>query len=119
MSTLADGPITISVTLTNGAGDSVATTVVQTKDTVAPVLTVYYAPTYINAANVSSYEPAISGEKWSSVSFTMTDGVHTQSASTVINGSAWWNLPVTASAFNAGPITLTVTETDGEEQLRA
>jgi hypothetical protein len=56
----------------------------------------------------------MSGEKWSTVSFVMTDGVNTQSASMVINGSAWWNLPVNASAFNDGPVTLTVTETDPE-----
>src|SRR4029077_1092969 len=63
---------------------------------------------------VASYSPTMSGEKWSTVSFVMTDGVNTQSATTVINGSAWWNLPVNAAAFNDGLITLTVTETDGE-----
>jgi hypothetical protein len=114
VSSLVDGPITIAVTLTNGAGDSTATLLTETKDTVPPVLSVAGAPTYINAANVASYHPTMSGEKWSTVSFVMTDGVHTQTATTVINGSAWWNLPVTAAAFNDGLITLTVTETDGE-----
>src|SRR4029077_3988285 len=87
VSSLVDGQITIAVTLTNGAGDSTATLLTETKDTAPPVLSVSGAPTYINAANVASYSPTMSGEKWSTVSFVMTDGVNTQSATTVINGS--------------------------------
>jgi hypothetical protein len=111
VSNLKDGPVTISVTLTNGAGDSSAVTWAITKDTVAPVL-ILSAPTYINIANVSTYQPLVTTENDAIASYVMTDGTTTQSGTKPVNSSGQWNLPVTASYFKNGPVTLTVTVTD-------
>jgi large repetitive protein len=114
MSWVPDGTASVSVSLTNGNGNSAAVNATVTKDTVAPVLAVTGVPSYINSANVGSFRPQVTGEKWSALSFTMTDGAHPQAGSSSTNGSTWWNPAITASAFNDGPLTLTVTEYDGE-----
>jgi len=110
-SNLADGSLSVSVTLTNGAGDSVAWTGTIIKDTVAPVVTLT-APPYINIANVSTYQPTVASETNAIASYVVTDGKHTQTGTKAINSSGKWNLPITASAFNDGPVTITVTVTD-------
>jgi hypothetical protein len=108
---LLDGPLTISVTLTNGAGNSYATTTTITKDTVPPVVNVS-APTYINMANVKAYQPLVTTESDATGVYVMTDGTTTQSGTKPVNSSGQWNLPITMSSFKDGPITLTVTVTD-------
>src|SRR5205807_1692342 len=50
-----DGALTVSVTLTNGAGNSGATTVTTTKDTAPPALAVS-APAYINNSDSTSFQ---------------------------------------------------------------
>jgi hypothetical protein len=108
---LIDGPLTISVTLTNGAGNSYATTLTIIKDTIPPVVTVA-APTYITPANVKTYQPLLTTEADATDTYVMTDGINTQSSTKVTTSSGQWNLPITVSSFKDGPITLTVTVTD-------
>jgi hypothetical protein len=110
-SNLIDGPVTIVVTLTNGAGNSAPWTGTITKDTTPPPLQLS-APPYINISNVSKYQPLMTGEVNATASFVMTDGVHTQSGTKPVNSSGQWNLPITASTFNDGPVTVTVTEVE-------
>jgi hypothetical protein len=111
VTSLVDGAITIAVTLTNGAGDSTATTVVETKDTVPPVLTVS-ANHYITASNVATYQPVFTGETGTTVNYTITDGVTTLTGSKFFNGSNKWQPSMNLTSLNDGPIVLTVTETD-------
>jgi len=108
---LIDGPLTISVTLTNGAGNSYATTLAIIKDTVPPVVTVA-APTYITPANVKTYQPLLTTEADATDTYVMTDGINTQSGTKVTTPSGQWNLPITATSFKDGTITLTLTVTD-------
>lgn len=112
VSLLAEGPLTVSVTLTNGSGNSSPTTWKVLKDTAPPPLTVS-APPYVNLANESNYQVLISGAKFATVSISASDGTTTLTDSGWLNGSmTWltskWNL----STLHDGPITLTVEETD-------
>jgi hypothetical protein len=109
---LLDGPLTISVTLTNGAGDSSATTLVVTKDTVAPALSVS-APPYINSLNVSSYQAVATGEVGATANYSITDGTTTLTGTrSAIPSSGKWNANINATKLKDGPVTLTITETD-------
>lgn len=113
VSNLSDGPLTITVTLTNGAGDSSATTVTVTKDAAAPVLQITTAPA-INKANVSSFPFIINGEAHAAVSYSFTDGTTTLSSSWNLPGNGRWSVYPGLTALKDGTITLTVTETDAE-----
>ncbi|HEV2414008.1 MAG TPA: hypothetical protein VGX27_04320, partial [Candidatus Dormibacteraeota bacterium] len=108
---LIDGPMSISVSLTNGAGNSFATTLPAVKDTVPPPLAVSAAP-YVNIANASAYQPVFTGEGDGTVSYSMTDGTTTLTGNKFFNGSTKWQPNIKASSFKDGPLTLTVTETD-------
>ncbi|HLZ94098.1 MAG TPA: hypothetical protein VKT20_02055 [Candidatus Dormibacteraeota bacterium] len=108
---LVDGPLTISVTLTNGAGNSYATTLTVNKDTVPPALQVS-APPYINIANVSTYQPVFTGETGATVNYSITDGTTTLTGSKFFNGSGKWQPSMVLTSLQNGPVTLTVTETD-------
>jgi hypothetical protein len=110
-SNLKDGSVSISVTLTNGAGDSAAWAGTITKDTLAPAVGLA-APTYINIANVKTYQPLVTTEAGATAGYVMTDGKSTQSGAKPVTSSGQWNLPIIASSFKDGPITLTVTVTD-------
>ncbi|HMC71305.1 MAG TPA: hypothetical protein VKJ07_19270, partial [Mycobacteriales bacterium] len=110
-SNLVDGTVTISVTLTNGAGDSTASTYTLTKDATAPVLVVN-APPYVTALTVGSYQPLFTGETGTTVSYSVTDGTTSLSGSKFFNGSNKWQPAMNLSSYKNGPITLTVTETD-------
>ncbi len=70
------------------------------------------APTYITTANVRTYQPLLTTEADATDTYVMTDGITTQSGTKVTTPSGQWNLPVTASSFKDGPITLTLTVTD-------
>nr|MDA8357774.1 hypothetical protein [Actinomycetota bacterium] len=112
VSLLAEGPLTVSVTLTNGSGNSSPTTWKVLKDTTAPPLTVS-APPYVNLANQSSYQVRISGVKFATVSISASDGTTTLTDSGWLNGSmTWLTSNWDLSALHDGPITLTVEETD-------
>jgi hypothetical protein len=112
-SNLKDGPVSVSVTLTNGAGDSVATTTAITKDTVPPVLTVSGVPAqYLNSANIGSSYLYVNSETGAMISYLITDGVHTYSGSKAMNSSGQWNVPQGFSGLNDGKVTVTITSTD-------
>jgi hypothetical protein len=105
--------LTISVTLTNGAGNSGATTATSIKDTVPPIIQVS-APTYINNTNLTNYQFTAYGEPGATIGYVITDGRNTLSNSKggTIPASGKWNVNLNLSKFNNGPVTLTVTETD-------
>jgi hypothetical protein len=110
---LVDGPLTISVTLTNGAGNSYATTLGITKDTVPPVLSVAGVPSqYLNSANLGSSYIYVNTETGALVTYNLTDGVHTYSDGKMMNSSGQWNVPQSFTGLNDGKVTLTVTSTD-------
>jgi len=111
VSNLAEGPVTISVTLTNGAGNSVATILTVTKDTSPPPLSVS-APPYINIANVSAYQPVFTGEGDATATYWITDGTTTLTGSKFFNGSTKWLPSMVLTSLKNGPVTLTVTETE-------
>jgi hypothetical protein len=108
---LIDGLLTISVTLTNGAGNSYATTLTVSKDTVPPVLQVS-ASYYINSANVGAYQPIFTGELGTTVVYSITDGTTTLTGDKFFNGSNKWQPGMVLTTLKNGPVTLTVTETD-------
>src|SRR5258708_34105160 len=83
---MIDGLLTISVTLTNGAGNSYATTLMVSKDTVPAVLQVY-ASYYINSANVGAYQPIFTGELGTTVLYSITDATTTLTGYTIFYGS--------------------------------
>jgi hypothetical protein len=111
VSHLHDGLLTISVTLTNGAGDSSATTLVVTKDTVAPALSLS-TPPYVNNQNVGSIPIVATGEVNAQGTYTLTDGTKTVSGSKAIPASGKWNINANATSLKDGTLTLTVTLTD-------
>jgi hypothetical protein len=107
-SNLADGPLTMSVTLTNGAGVSFATTKTLSKDTVAPALTVN-APAY---TNTGGFQPVFTGENGATVSYSISDGTTTVTGSKFFNGSSKWQPGISVASLKDGALQLTVTETD-------
>jgi hypothetical protein len=111
VSALLDGQLTISVTLTNGAGDSSATTVTVTKDTIPPPLSMTVPP-YVNNQNVGAFPLAATGEKLDPLTYTITDGTSTISGSSKITGDGTWTTAVSLSKLKSGLITITLTETD-------
>jgi hypothetical protein len=113
VSNLSDGTLTITVTLTNGAGDSSATTVTAAKDAAPPVLQLTTAPA-INKSNVSSFPFTINGEAHASTSYSFNDGTTTLTSSWNLPGNGRWSVYPGLTSLKDGTITLTVTETDAE-----
>ena len=113
VSALADGPITISVTLTNGAGDSSATLLTVTKDTIPGPLTASVSPSpIVNKANVSSFNISGTTGKFYPVSYSVTDGTTTISGSTTAIGNGSFYFSPSISSLKDGTITVTVTATE-------
>jgi hypothetical protein len=111
VSGLNDGTITISVTLTNGSGNSYATTLTEYKDTVPPPLTVSLPP-YVNNQNASSLPIYLTGEKLDPFTYSFTQGKTTVTGSSKITGDSTWTGSVSPSRFVAGLISYTFVETD-------
>jgi hypothetical protein len=110
---LLDGPITITVTLTNGAGNSFAYTFTTTKDTTPPPLSVSPQTPYIGPANASAWNFTINGEYQATVSYTFSDGTTTiAGGKTQLPSSAKQNQAPNLTSLKDGNITLTVTETE-------
>jgi hypothetical protein len=110
---LIDGVITITVTLTNGAGNSLAYTFTATKDTTPPPLSVSPATPYIDAANASAWNFTINGQAQATVSYTFSDGTTTISGGkSQLPASAKQNQAPNLTSLKDGNITLTVTETE-------
>jgi hypothetical protein len=110
---LDTGTVTVSVTLTNGAGNSTATVLNVYKYTVSPPVTVS-APPYVNLANQRTYIVLLHGLKFATVTITATGSTgRTVSDSGWFKGSAFWTTHKwNLSKLADGPVTLTVTETD-------
>ena len=113
VSSLADGTISISVTLTNGAGNSTATVLNLTKNTAVPPLVVSSVPAAVNSANVSSFGVSGTDEKFDTVTYTVTDGVNTVSGSYYVNGNQSWSINPNLMSLSDGQVTLTLTATNG------
>ncbi len=113
VSALNDGLLTISVTLTNGAGDGSATTLTVTKDTVPPNLAVVVTPPVVNAANVYNFLISLTGDAGNTVAYAVTDGTTTLTGSrTGIPGSGKWSFAPAVNSLKDGMLTVTVTETE-------
>jgi hypothetical protein len=109
---LVDGPMTISVTLTNGAGDSAAYTFTETKAATPPPLTVTLPP-YINASNAGNFNFSATGEAQQTIAWSFTDANNkTVSGSKWFNGNGSWATATSLSSLADGNITFTLTETD-------
>jgi hypothetical protein len=111
LATAAEGPVTVSVTLTNGAGNSTATTHVETKATIPPPLAVTVPP-YINNANAGNYPISATGGALYYVNYSFTDGKTTISGGKWFTGNGSYATAVSLSTLKNGPVTMTVTETD-------
>src|SRR5260370_42466665 len=108
---LIDGLLTIRVMLTTGAGNTYATTLMVTKDTVPAVLQVP-ASYYINSANVGASQPLFTGELSTTVIYSITAGTTTLTGDKFVNGSNKWQPGMVRTTLKNGPVTRTVTETD-------
>ena len=113
VSQLIDGVFSVSVTLTNGIGNSMATVVTSALDTAPPSLTVTPVPSAIVPSNVGGVSVPVWGERGATVAYVFSDGTHTVTGSATFNGSGkttFWSGSL--SSLADGVITLTVTETD-------
>jgi hypothetical protein len=109
---LLDGPLTLSVTLTNGAGNSTATTLTPTKDTTNPPLSVS-TPQYINNTNYTSFPLTLTGQQNATPSYSFTDGTNTVAATLPAFPAAGKRTAnPSLSTLKDGTITLTVTEVE-------
>jgi hypothetical protein len=111
---LLDGNVTVSVTLTNGAGNSTATTLTILKDTAPPAVSIS-APPYINSANAGAYQVVVSGEPGATIGYVITDSAGNTISNAkggTIPASGKWNANMNLAKFVNGAVTLTVTETD-------
>jgi hypothetical protein len=108
---LLDGTLTISVTLTNGSGNSGATTLTVTKDATPPQLTMTVPPS-INSQNVGNFPISLTGEKLDPLTYSITDGKTTVSGSSKVAGDGTWVMSLSLTSLKDGPVTITITETD-------
>jgi hypothetical protein len=112
VSALIDGTLTISVTLTNGAGDSSAYSFTVIKDTLTDPLSDTNAGPYVTASNQAAYWFNAQGVAGDVVSYAFTDGTTTVTGSRTLPSSGQWNAnAIILSSLKDGPITWTLTET--------
>jgi len=112
VSALIDGLLTITVTLTNGAGDSSAYSFTVIKDTLLDPLSDTNAGQYVNRNNQGGYWFNAQGVAGDVVSYTFTDGKTTVTDTRILPSSGQWNAnSINLSALKDGPITWTLTET--------
>ena len=111
--------MTVSVTLTNGAGNSTATTLTETKATVPPPLAVS-VPQYINNGNVGNYPISATGGPQYYINYSFTDGKTTITGGKWFTGNGSYATALSLSTLKNGPVTLTTTETDfaGNQTVR-
>jgi hypothetical protein len=111
-----DGTVTLSVTLTDTAGNTGSTaTNTKVKDVVAPatpVITSIAGDNQINASEASAIHVVGTAEANSTVSVTLSDGTLTASGSGSANGGGAYNVTVNGSSLADGTITPSVTATD-------
>lgn len=114
VSGLPDGTLTLSVTLTNGAGTGLAATDTVTKDTTAPVgYNVSIDQALINAANDEALSFTFSGaEVGSSYAYSITSGAGSVSDTGTITTGADQVSGIDVSGLPDGTLTLAVTLTD-------
>ncbi|HEY5224284.1 MAG TPA: hypothetical protein VIJ18_14705 [Microbacteriaceae bacterium] len=113
VSNLIDGTLTITVTLTNGAGVSASTTVTTILDSVPPPLTVTGVAPYITVTNAGGYSFYTTGQPGAVITYVFSDGSTTVTGTKAVNGSGQWNINnVYLSPLRDGPVVLTVTETE-------
>ena len=113
VSKLADGTLTISVMLTNGAGDSTATTTRPSRTRSRRPERHRHASPYINSANVWNFLISLSGDSGDSVTYAVSDGTTTLTGSrNGIPGSGKWSFAPAVNSLKDGPLTVTVTETE-------
>ncbi|WP_297797496.1 gliding motility-associated C-terminal domain-containing protein [uncultured Eudoraea sp.] len=121
LSGLADGTITLSVTLTNINGVGLAATDTSTKDTTAPAgysVTINQDP--INALNENGVSFTFSGAEVGATydySFTTSGGGGSVTGSGTVGGAAQTISGINLSGLADGTITLSVTLTDSNGNL--
>jgi hypothetical protein len=115
VSSLADGPLTVSATATDGAGNTgLPATVPTTKDTVAPMVSVSAVTDPVNAANETGTTASGNVEAGATVSVTVTDGDSgtVGPVDAVVTGGSWSLTGIDVSSLADGTITYTATATD-------
>src|SRR5262249_32849555 len=117
VSSLADGPLTVTVTATDAAGNvSVASdSVMTTKDTVAPGKpSIAGVNASVNIADVASITVSGSAEDSASVAIRASDGTHHVDATVSADGTtgAWSKTSFDLSSLSDGTITFTAVATD-------
>ncbi|WP_220487172.1 Ig-like domain-containing protein [Pseudoalteromonas sp. SR44-2] len=118
ISSLADGDVTVSVSVFDNAGNEAVNTATLTKDTNANV-TVEIQDTADNVINGNSESSAVTitgtavgVEDGRTVTVTVTDGTTTETFTAIVTGEAYTISDKDLSAFNDGEITATATLSD-------
>ncbi len=113
VSSLNDGSITYTATVTDAAGNTLTASQTATKDTVAPV-SIASVTSLIDQANQTKTSASGTTEVGATVSVTASDGTTTTSpvAATVDSSGNWTATGIDVSSLNDGTITYTATATD-------
>ena len=112
VSSLANGPITFTITATDSVGNSVDDSAGATKITLAAA-----TPASIVIANSPAYSLSGTGEANASISLTATDELNNSIGpvtDTIGNDGTWTLSGIDLSTLVDGTITFTVTSTDGQ-----
>ena len=114
VSTLADGTLTFTATVSGSSQASSQATTTALKDTVAPNVSAGTATDPINADNQAAVQISGTGEAGASIQVVAGDGTNSTSqyGTTVGEGGTWSIDGIDTSALADGTITFTVTATD-------
>ncbi|WP_171041255.1 beta strand repeat-containing protein [Sinomonas susongensis] len=116
LSGFVDGPITVTATATDAAGNtSPATTATLTKDTVAPGAPSLVVPTSVSSKDVASETVSGTAEPGASVALTVSDAgaVHSIPLSVTAKSDGSWSLTgLNFTGLTDGQLTYTATATD-------
>ncbi|KRE91894.1 beta strand repeat-containing protein [Arthrobacter sp. Soil764] len=112
LGSLKDGTITYNVTVKDAAGNTSATvTASDTKDTVAPVLTIT-APMFVNSSTATSVLINGTGDAGLPVNITVRDVAFNPLTKTITPSGASWSTTMDLSSLKEGTLTFTASATD-------
>ncbi|TDT85907.1 hypothetical protein DFO47_101326 [Arthrobacter sp. AG258] len=113
LTSLRDGAVTYTVTVADSAGNTSApATTTDTKDTVAPVLTIT-APMYVNlSSNVAAVPVSGTTEAGTVVNVTVRNGVSQSVTKQVTATGTAWSTTMDLSTLTDGTLTYTAAATD-------
>ncbi|WP_018760636.1 beta strand repeat-containing protein [Arthrobacter sp. 135MFCol5.1] len=112
LTSLRDGTVTYTVTVTDSAGNaSVPATTTDTKDTVAPVLTIT-APMYVNLSNYTAVQISGTTDTTGLITVTARSSVAPSVTKQVSASGASWSTSMDLASLDQGILTFTASLTD-------